>query len=436
MIDSSVLKLQKMKAKVLTVLAVFSMISLGGIAQGFNNESGFGLNGYKSFGFQNTYEPDRRPKFSFVSPSENGIYEMPSQVVINKMTCTDEITSEQVQLIFDIAKEFPEHTEISIAFINNGLVFFYGLKRDNSTILNIDNHSSVFEIGSITKVFTATLLANYVNDGTLEIEDPINNYLPFNMHDNIQISFKELANHTSGLPRIPSNMMVPSILSSRNPYKDYSDLKLEKYLMRKVKVTDQPESFVYSNLGFGLLGYTLSKIENKSYNDLLHQKIFSKFGMTNSSTVRSEPESDLVRGLNKNGSKTPNWDFASLESAGAILSTTEDLSKFAVAQFDETDKDLALTRELTFSINENEAIGLGWFIYMARSGEVLYRHKGVTRGYTSAMIIDTENRTGIIILSNVSGVSKKIGNIDTLCFDLLATFSKNKYYKAEPQSRN
>ena len=188
----------------------------------------------------------------------------------------------------------------------------------------------MFEIGSITKVFTATLLANYVNNGTLGLDDHINSYLPFNLHNNIQISFMDLANHTSGLPRIPSNMPVSSFFSNKNPYKDYSENRLEKYLTAKVKVTGQSGSFAYSNLGLGLLGYTLCKIENKTYNDLLDEKIFSKYGMTNSSAVRSELEDDLVSGLNKNGFKTPNWDFAALESAGAVLSTAEDLSKLSL----------------------------------------------------------------------------------------------------------
>ena len=413
-------------------MAMFSMISLGSIAQGGNNESGFGFNGYTSFGYGNNYETVRNPihenerkyNFAFVPSSGDGINAIESHGVISKLTCTDIVSSEQVELIFALAKEFPENTEISIALINDGRVSFYGLKRQNNTFINIDNHSSVFEIGSITKVFTATLLASYVNDGMLNLEDHIDNYLPFDMNDNIHISFRELANHTSGLPRIPSNMALSSRLSAKNPYKDYSEDKLEDYLRGKAKVTDQSESFSYSNLGFGLLGYVLSKIENKIYNDLLHEKIFSEYGMTNSSTIRSEFESDLVCGLNKNGFKTPNWDFASMESAGAVLSTTEDLSKFAVAQFDESDKDLALTRELTFTINENEAIGLGWFIERAGSGEIICRHKGVTGGYTSAMAIDIQKETGVIILSNVSGFSKRAKIIDTLCFDLLVAVSK------------
>ena len=416
-------------------MIVFSMISFNCIAQGLENKFGLGIIGPASFANQIQDDQNRNRDNGAVHFFNSGYAPLagignstvPPKFVINEMTCTYGITEEQVGLIFNKINEFPENTQISIAFIMNGQVVFYGLKRQNNSIINIDNQSSVFEIGSITKLFTATLLANYINDGTIDIEDHINNYLPFKLNDSIQISFKELANHTSGLPRIPSNLFMPALFNTGNPYRHYSEDKLEKYLTGKARVTDvSVKSFKYSNLGFGLLGYTLCKIENKSYNDLLNEKIFSKYEMLNSSAIRSELESRLVCGLNKKGNKTQNWDFASLESAGAILSTTEDLSGFAIAQFDELNRELAMMREKTYTIDEKGGIGLGWFISKFESGDILYQHKGVTGGYSSAIAINVNNKTGIIILSNVSGFSKKMGNIESLCFDLLTTITKEK----------
>ncbi|TAL66658.1 MAG: class A beta-lactamase-related serine hydrolase [Bacteroidetes bacterium] len=422
-----------MKTKVYIVLAILSVIGLNGIAQGLENKFGLGINGPTSFTNRIQCEASRNLNYRgeeifhstyYPSTSINS-YEMLPQPVINNLTHNDDITEEQVGLIFNRTKEFPENTQLSFAFISNGRVNFYGIKRQNNALINIENHSSVFEIGSITKIFTATLLANYVNDGILDPEDHINNYLPFKLHDDIQISFKELANHTSGLPGIPSNMFLSAIFKSGNPYKACSEDKLVQYMSEKVKLNRRTgKNFIYSNLGAGLLGYTLSNIENKSYQDLLIEKIFSKYGMTNSSTIRMELESKLIGGLNKKGSKASNWDFASLESAGAILSTTEDLSKFAVAQFDELNRELALTRDKTFTIDSNRAIGLGWFISKTESGINLLRHEGATGGYTSSIITDTKNKRGIVILSNVSGFNKKMGNIETLCFELMITLGK------------
>lgn len=89
-------------------------------------------------------------------------------------------------------------------------------------------------------------------------------------------------------------------------------------------------------------------------------------------------------------------------------------------------RELAMTREKTYTIDEKGGIGLGWFISKLESGDVLYQHKGVTGGYSSAIAINATNKTGIIILSNVSGFSKKMGNIESLCFDLLTTITKEK----------
>ncbi len=139
-----------MKTKVLLVLTVISMISVGGIAQGLNNESCYGFTGYTSFEFRNNREQGRIPNhgnerkfnFPFVPSTGNDSYKFGTQGVTNKMTCTDGITAEQVDVIFEIAKGFPEGTEVSIAFLNNDRVFFYGLKRQNNAIINIENHSS------------------------------------------------------------------------------------------------------------------------------------------------------------------------------------------------------------------------------------------------------------------------------------------------------
>jgi len=411
------------------------MISFNCIAQGLENKFGLGIIGPASFANRIQIDLNRNTENEshhffnsvYIPSAGTANYTMPSRFVINEMTHNDEITEVQVGLIFNKIKEFPQNTQLSIAFIEDGRAVFYGLKIQNSNIVNIDNQSFVFEIGSITKLFTAILLANYINEGTIAPDDHINNYLPFELNDSIQISFKELANHTSGLPRIPSNLIVPALFNTGNPYRHYSEDKLEKYLSGKAKVTDvSVKSFKYSNLGFGLLGYTLCKIENKSYNDLLNEKIFSKYEMLNSSTIRSELESRLVCGLNKKGNKTQNWDFASLESAGAILSTTEDLSRFVIAQFDELNRELTMTREKTYTIDEKGGIGLGWFISKLESGDILYQHIGVTGGYSSAIAINANNKTGILILSNISGFSKKMGNIESLCFDLLTTITKEK----------
>src|SRR5690606_26358709 len=118
--------------------------------------------------------------------------------------------------------------------------------------------------------------------------------------------------------------------------------------------------YQYSNLGAGLLGYTLCKIDNNTYEDLLQKKIFSKYDMQNSTAEINKIKGNLVKGLNNEGKEVPNWELSILAGAGGIFSTVEDLSHFAVSQFDYSNKELKLTREKTFEINDNVDIGLGW----------------------------------------------------------------------------
>ncbi|MEM8969349.1 MAG: serine hydrolase domain-containing protein, partial [Bacteroidota bacterium] len=119
---------------------------------------------------------------------------------------TVEITDKQSKLIFKNARQFPNNTELSIAFIHQGKTKFVGVKRMNDTIKIRENHQSIFEIGSISKVFTSSLLSSFILNKALSLEDPIQDHLELMLKTDDKITFKELANHTSGLPRLPSNL--------------------------------------------------------------------------------------------------------------------------------------------------------------------------------------------------------------------------------------
>lgn len=359
----------------------------------------------------------------------NGLFVKPfveeanAENVINNLTIkNDLITKEQTEIVFNNAKIFPNHTQISIATIKNGKVRYFGINKESDTLSTIDNQKSIFEIGSISKVFTSTLLANFVIEGKVKLNDNINDYLKAPIKNSSKISFIDLANHTSGLPRLPSNLDLTHV-DPKNPYKEYKEKELEDYLTNQLELSNKGK-YQYSNLGAGILGYTLSKIENDTYEILLQYKIFSKYGMQNSTTDITTIKGNLVKGLNNEGIEVPNWDLAILAGAGAIFSTIEDLSQFAISQFDYSNKELKLTKEKTFELNENMDIGLGWHILKNKSDNLWYWHNGGTGGYSSSMVIDVKTKNGIIILSNVSAFNPNMGNIDKLCFELMKTIEK------------
>ena len=351
---------------------------------------------------------------------------------INSLANNDGVISDnQAELIFEKSKYFPNNTQISLAFINGENVTYYGLKRQNDSILYFSNYQDIFEIGSITKVFTANILAKSVIDNKIKLDENINDYLDIKFKNNISISFKSLANHTSGLPRMPSNFEQEAS-SSDNPYKHYDDKYLKDYLINFMEIDNKDiGNSAYSNLGTGLLGYTLSNIYNLNYQELYEKYIFSKYNMKNTAFNLDLVNKKLVKGLDAEGNYTSNWELASLASAGGILSNVEDLAKYGIAHFNKSNLDLMLMTKKTVKVDDRVDTGLGWHIINSeKSDNKWHWHNGGTGGYTSSMAIDIKNFVGVIVLSNVSAFNGFSDNIDQLCFELMMTMedSNGKLY--------
>lgn len=333
----------------------------------------------------------------------------------------EQTTQEQNQLIVETALTFPERTQLSIAMVENNKVTFTGIERYNDTLNFTDNSLKIFEIGSISKVFTSTLLANLIQNHKVGLSDQMNSCINIPLCSCDTFTLQQLANHTSGLPRLPANLNLATV-DFRNPYKNYSEEDLLEYLSNDTTVRNPPgEKYEYSNLGAGLLAYLLEKKEGSDYETLLRKYIFEKYGMSHSTTLKKDINEELVSGLDAGGNETPNWYFNVLVGAGGILSNVSDLTKFAQAQFDPTDAVLKLTRESTFKVNDGMEIGLGWHILHPEPGKTWYWHNGGTGGYTSSFAIDVENKTAVVILSNVSAFNPNRQKIDDLCFGLIKT---------------
>jgi CubicO group peptidase (beta-lactamase class C family) len=168
--------------------------------------------------------------------------------------------------------------------------------------------------------------------------------------------------------------------------------------------------------------YSDMQIEQVSFAQPVKQmceRIFKKYGMRNSFSDSNKVRKNLVKGVDEHGNEISNWGFDVFFGGGGILSTSEDLVKFSLAHFEEENKELELTRMPTFDISDTMKIGLGWHILKAKDGFKWIWHNGGTGGYTSSIVLDTEKKNGVIILSNVSAFNPNSGNIDKLCFDLM-----------------
>ena len=329
------------------------------------------------------------------------------------------------ELIRSIIEEnvlyFPNNTQISIGLISENSTEYIGIIRKNDTLQITDNRNTIFEIGSITKVFTSVLLSDFVDKKQASLNENLAEQFKFKLKEGREITLEQLANHTAGLERMPSNFRA-SVTIKENPYTSYTPALLKKYLLKEIKLKNKTgEKSEYSNLGVGLLGYILTKKSNKSYEEILQERIFKPLKMTNSSTDLTKIDKHLlVKGLDKKGNEASNWGFTdALIAAGGIKSSIIDLEKFVRKNF-ENDAVYNLPQQPTVTISKTRKIGLGWHIF---SKSNIIWHSGATGGYKSCLAILKKEKKAVVVLSNVSGFNKQ--NIDILCFNLLKVL-KNK----------
>ncbi|HTH55855.1 MAG TPA: serine hydrolase [Cyclobacteriaceae bacterium] len=277
-----------------------------------------------------------------------------------------------------------------------------------TTILDgapVDEHT-IYEIGSITKVFTATLLAQNVVDGKMKLDDPIKNYLPKNVkvpeRGANAITLGNLSDHTSGLPRMPNNFN-PS--NPANPYADYSLDQLYSFLSNYELTRNIGDEFEYSNLAQGLLGQILAQYAGTSYEDLMLKTIALPLNMQETKIKFSaQMKKNLAYGYN-GIEQVENWDSQALEGAGAIRSSTSDMLKFLSANLALTKTPLRKAMDLTQQTRHEKArngklrVGLAWLIEKSDIGDVFW-HNGGTGGYRAFVGFAKEKGMGVVVLTN------------------------------------
>jgi serine-type D-Ala-D-Ala carboxypeptidase/endopeptidase len=265
---------------------------------------------------------------------------------------------------------------------------------------------TIFEIGSETKVFTSLLLADMVQRGEVTLGDPVAKYLPpgakMPERNGHSITLVDLATHTSGLPRLPTNM---SPKDPANPYADYSVEQLYQFLAGYQLTRDIGSQYEYSNLGGGLLGHVLALRAGMSYEALIESRICAPLGMNSTGiTLTSEMNARLAVGHNAALETVENWDLPTLAGAGALRSTANDMLTFIAGNLGYTKSPLApamaaMLKERRPTGQPDLEMALGWHIFTTGGKEIIW-HNGGTGGYRSFMGFDPKVRVGVVLLSN------------------------------------
>ncbi|MGE6784976.1 serine hydrolase [Ensifer adhaerens] len=268
---------------------------------------------------------------------------------------------------------------------------------------------TVFEIGSITKVFTALLLADAMEKGTLSLGTPVATLLPESVimpeDKETPITLGDLATHMSGLPRLPTNL-VPADMS--NPYAGYDAAKLYAFLSSHKPLRRPGVEHEYSNLGAGLLGHAIALQAGSSYEQLVVSRIAAPLGMKDTA-ISARPDWTGRRATGHDAAMEPvsDWDLDGLQGAGALRSTVDDLLLFLEAAMGKTASPLAptfatlLATRQPLGNGDGDQQALGWVI-SGKGDEQFIWHNGGTGGSRSFVGYRPSTGVGVVALSNAS----------------------------------
>ncbi len=303
----------------------------------------------------------------------------------------------------------PARVQLAVALVDGDTVRFLGVERTPEGSRLVDNRGAVFQIGSMTKVFTATLFADEVQRGELALDDTVQSRLPFRLavsgRDGVEMTLRQLASHTSGIahhqpPRLGFHAFVHR--HADEPWKDYDQARFDAYLKEDLALAHTPGTrYLYSNIGMSLLGKLVAIRTGRSYETLLQERIFGPLGMSGSTTEIGKVRDRVVVGLKANGRAFPNQDMAALTPSGGIFTCAEDLAKFARAQFDPAAPAIALTQTPVFTIEDGYLVALGWHVVDRTEGWRWLNHNGGIGGYTTTINVDAKNHRAALVLSNV-----------------------------------
>lgn len=300
---------------------------------------------------------------------------------------------------------------ITIGVLQHGVrrIFTYGTAKPDS----------VFEIGSITKTFTALILAQMVQQNKVRLDEPVRDLLPHDLFPpntvaapGPEITLLDLSDQHSGLPRMPDNF-APA--DRQNPYADYDAARLYAFIAKHGLALPPNAPFGYSNLGVGLLGQALSNRAGVPYPELLHQQITGPLHMTDTAIALTPAlQARFIQGHSANHQPAHAWDLDALAGAGAIRSTAADMLIYLDAQLHPDHLPastlaapdgktlpaaIQMTHVIHAQVSDDTHIALNWFHPDPRG---VFWHNGGTGGYSAYASFNPRQDFAIIVLCNTA----------------------------------
>lgn len=288
-------------------------------------------------------------------------------------------------------------------------VFGYGATKHFGAVT--PDGDTIFEIGSLTKVFAGVLLAEMLERKEVRLDDPAQMYLPESVVvptvANREMTLRHLATHTSGLPQDPTNLRPKTML---NRYDGYTEQQLYACLAAIAKSRQQPIAkagaaslpYQYSNVGAGLLGHLLERNAEKSFEQLLVERICDPLELSDTRiSLDKVQEQRLASGYFFYDQLAPSGSSGCLPAYGGLRSSANDLVKLLSLHLNDNATTLAAAAAFAskpqFPVNDKGSVGLFWQI---ETNSMTVWHGGTTTGFTSAMAFHKDSGTGVVVLTN------------------------------------
>lgn len=335
-------------------------------------------------------------------------------LIFHDFVFAQDIIPENVKAVIQSRVDKGDNMSIVIGVVDSNGTEFYSYGKMAASDPEVPNEYSIFEIGSITKVFTTILLVDMVENGEISLKDPVSKFLPdsinvpqFNDH---LITLFNLATHNSGLPRMPDNFAPED---DSNPFADYSVDNLYQFLNSYSLPRDVGKSYEYSNLGMGLLGHILAKHAQISYEGLVFARITHILDLKDTIIELNEDQKTRLAKGHSGKREVANWDLPTLAGAGALRSTAFDMLRFVAFNLGLQTSDLYSVMQKTHqpqvsTTSPTMKVGLAWHILTREDNAIIF-HDGGTGGYRSFIGFSNEKKKGVVVLTNSNRDANDIG---------------------------
>ncbi len=339
-----------------------------------------------------------------------------SLVIGVTVTAQKSIKQEVRKIIkYDTNLEYGKTKGFKIAIIDGDTSFVFSIGHTTNDSMNL------FELGSVTKAITASLVSKLVEKGYFKLEDSVNDYLPASFAnprmENLKI--KDLLEHTSGLPKKPNDFGTKEI-HIQNPYANYTKFDLLRFYRDYLPRKKEKKEYLYAHTNYALLEIVIENAAQESYENLVTKEIFKPYGMNDSYISLSEQvQEELVDAYDRSSEKVYPWTFKSFAASNGIKASIEDIVSFVNVNITDDCFDGNHKKRIKTNLNDHIYSGRGWHILVQEAPYDIISLSGKTSGHHVITAFIKETKTAVIVMTNSA-----LGS-DNLAFLILRMINNN-----------